>query len=93
MPAGFAQEDMGSDRYKQGAWRRRRGLKHSNVAKQTSAITALIGMDLPGSDFALLLIEGTNAQGFSGVAVQANTVTTITDGYGVLGFGAGGYGG
>jgi len=93
MPAGFCQEDMGSNRYKQGSWKRRRGMLHSNVAKQSSAITAIIGMDLPGSDYALLMVEGTNAQGFANVVIQPNTVAPITDGYGVLGYGEGGYGG
>jgi len=65
---------------------------HSSVAKQSSAITVLIGMDLPGADYAVLLVEGTNAQGFSNVVVQPNTVAPITGGFGVLGFGEGGFG-
>lgn len=92
LPAGFFQEDEGSDRYKRGTWRRRRGMRHSSLAKQTNAVTALIGMDLPGSDFSLLLVEGTNAQGFSNVAIQTDSVVTASSGYGVGLYGSAGYG-
>ena len=84
------QVDQGSDRYKRGAWSRRRGMLHSDLTAFASPVTAIIGIDLPGVDFGLLLVQGQNIEGNLNVAAQ--TRSSSSSGFGVSGFGVGGFG-
>lgn len=85
------QEDQGSDRFKRGSWRRRRGMLHSDLAAFASPVTAIIGLDLPGVDYAWVLVEGQNIQGNANPAVQTRS-SDDPAGFGQGGFGAGGFG-
>jgi hypothetical protein len=70
LPLGLFQQDQGGDRFKIGSWKRRRGMRRSDVATRSSAIVTLIGFEVSGGDFALLEVEGVNVQGATNVAQQ-----------------------
>lgn len=89
LPSKLFQIDHGSDRYRPGSWRRRRGMRHTSLPKYGSAVTTIIGLDLPGVDLALLVAEGANAQGNLNVVEQT---VPAAGGFGVDGFGTGGFG-
>lgn len=91
LRANEFQEDKGSDRFKKGSWRRRRGMLHSDISAFGSAVTAIIGLDLPGSDFAWVVVEGTNINGNANVGIQTRD-TSDPGGFGEGGFGEGGFG-
>lgn len=90
LPDGLFQVDEGSDRFRRGSWRRRRGMRHSSLSKFSSAVTSILGFDLAGPDYGFLVVEGNNVHGFTNVTQQADV--TDQDGYGVGGYGDGGYG-
>lgn len=71
LPPGLFQDDIGGDRYKIGAWRRRKGMRHTSCADLGGAVVSLIGFEMPGLDFALLAVETTNVHGFTNVTQQA----------------------
>lgn len=85
------QTDEGSDRYKRGSWRRRRGMVHSDLPAFSNPVTAIIGIDLPGVDYALLTVDGQNIQGNQNTAAQTRT-SDDPAGFGEAGFGVGGFG-
>lgn len=89
---GLFQVDEGGDRSDRGVWRVRRGYRHTTIPKQSAAITSIIGFELPGSGFGVVVVAGTSAFGFTGVAQQGDTVVSGT-GFGEGGFGDGGFGG
>ncbi len=91
LPAGFFQADEGGDRHDQGMWKRRRGMRRTSIAKQTSAVTSIIGFELAGTGFGVVLAEGTNLHGFTGVTQLVDS-TPNSGGFGVGGFGVGGFG-
>lgn len=70
LPGGWFQQDVGGDRYKNGSWRRRRGMRHTNVDKKAAALTTLIGFEVAGSGFATLMVAGVQAHGHPDVAEQ-----------------------
>jgi hypothetical protein len=70
LPDGVYQEDSGGDRFLRGAWRRRRGMLHTDVAKTTNPIVSILGFELPGEDFALAYAEGENLHGNLNVIEQ-----------------------
>lgn len=89
MPPNKFQVDVGGDRFEQGTWKRRRGQRHTDVPQVSSAIKTIIGFELPGGDFGVLLVEGSNAHGFTNVAEQGDDVS---EGFGRQPFGCGGFG-
>lgn len=70
LPPYVFQEDKGSDRFSRKAWKRRRGMRHTDIAKKTSAVVSILGFELPGGVYATLLVEGTNVHGFDGVGQE-----------------------
>jgi hypothetical protein len=84
MPPNLFQEDQGGDRYFRGSWRRRRGMIHTGLAKFDDPVTSLIGFEMAGDDFAIVVVEGTNVHGFLNTAEQDYTIPT---GWGETGFG------
>jgi hypothetical protein len=81
LPPGYFQVDEGGDRYNRGSWRRRRGMVHTDIAKVAAPVTFILGFEMPGTDFALMFVEGTNVRGETNTAQQTYTSP-----------GAGGYG-
>ena len=75
IPPGYFQLDEGGDRFKRGTWKRRRGMRHTDIAKVSSAVEAIIGFEMPGTDFALMFVEGANVRGETNVDTQTDTVT------------------
>lgn len=92
LPPGLFQTDQGGDRYFRGAWARRKGMLHSELAKFDGAVVALLGFELPGGDYALLTVEGTNVHGDTNVDVQDYDTDDDTGGFGETSFGEGGFG-
>ena len=84
MPPGLYQVDEGGDRYFRGSWRRRRGMLHTDLAKYDSAVTSLLGFEMAGEDFAILVVEGTNVHGELNVTDQDYGVL---EGFGETNFG------
>lgn len=70
LPDGKFSADVGGERFTVGRWRRRRGMRHTDIASKGSAITTILGFEITGSDFAVLLTESTNAWGFTNVSQQ-----------------------
>lgn len=68
---GLFQADVGGDRFKRGSWRRRRGSRHTDVAKKDNAITAILGFEFAGAGFAVVLVEGVKAHGHTDAAEQS----------------------
>lgn len=71
LPVGLFQDDVGGDRFKIGAWKRRRGMRHTDQADLGSAVVSIIGFEMPGLDFALVCVEDTDIHGFTNVTQQA----------------------
>ncbi len=67
LPPGVFQEDVGGDRYSLGTWRRRKGMRHTNQTGLVSPIASMIGFEMPGGDFALVVVNGTTIYGFVNV--------------------------
>lgn len=86
---GLFQADENGDRSIRGSWRRRRGRRHTTAPKQAAAVRTLIGFELPGTEFGLVLVAGATAVGVSNVTTR----TVYVDGYGVDDYGDLGYGG
>jgi len=86
---GLFQVDSGGERFEQGTWKVRRGMRHTSLAKVDSAVVTLIGFQVPGGDFSLLSVEGTNAHGDLNVTQQTDPTD---EGFGAGGFGEGGFG-
>lgn len=84
LPPNLFQEDQGGDRYFRGQWRRRKGMLHTTMSKFSSPVTSLIGFEMPGEDFAIVVVEGTNVHGNLNVTEQDYT---IPDGWGETSFG------
>jgi hypothetical protein len=84
LPPGYFQIDSGGDRFEQGTWKRRRGMRRTDIAQQAAPVTSIIGFELAGEGFGLMLAQGANLEGFVDV-VQLEDL-------GVEGYGAGGYG-
>lgn len=91
LPDQMAQVDEGSDRYRRGSWRRRRGMRHSSLPKFDGPILGILGFDLKGPDYAVLLVEGTNVQGNLNVTQQDDSGGGAGAGFGGDGFGEGGF--
>lgn len=87
LPDGLYQIDAGGDRFRPGSWRRRRGMLHTNLTQHTSAVTTILGFELPGEDFALALVEGTNLHGFNNVGEQDYGIGVTGEGFGESPFG------
>lgn len=64
---------------------------HSDLAAYSDPVTAIIGIDLPGVDFALVTVEGQNIHGNTNVAAQTRT-SSDPAGFGEGGIGEGGFG-
>lgn len=90
LDQGYFQDDEGGDRFERGTWKVRRGMRHTSVPRLDSAITSIIGFELPGGDFGLVVVEGVNGHAFVNVTEQPDT--TGAGGFGVGGFGVGGFG-
>jgi hypothetical protein len=86
LPPNLFQVDHGGDRYFRGSWRRRRGMLHTDMAKFTGAVTSILGFEMAGEDFAVLIVEGSNVQGVLNVVDQDYT---IPSGFGETNFGEG----
>jgi len=67
---GKFQADNGGDPKKKGSWSRRRGMRHTDIAKATNGIDTLLGFATADGVFALLVVDGANVNGFTGVAEQ-----------------------
>lgn len=70
LPDGKFQTDSNGDPFKSGSWQRRRGMRHTDIAKATNGVATLLGFQMPGNEFALLVVDGANANGFTGTAEQ-----------------------
>lgn len=57
------QEDKGSDRFETSRWVRRRGMRHTNTLKFSNPICGILGFDLPGINFAQIIVSGANVYG------------------------------
>ncbi len=84
LPPNLFQEDQGGDRFFRGQWRRRKGMLHSSLAKFDSPVTSLIGFEMAGEDFAIVVVEGSNVHGNLNVTEQDYA---IPSGWGETGFG------
>ena len=62
------QIDQGGDRFETSRWRRRRGMRHTNTLQFPAEITALLGFDLPGQDFATIVVSGGIIYGLNNIA-------------------------
>lgn len=60
-----SQVDEGSDRFHRGSWRRRRGIRRALNEKLDAPITALLGWDLPGVEYAYVVVSGGEVHGYS----------------------------
>lgn len=87
MPSAFYQEDQGGDRFFRGSWRRRLGMLHTDLAQYASPVTSLIGFEMAGEDFALMVVEGENVHGELNVTNQDYTVPDPVEGWGETEFG------
>ena len=67
---GKFQVDSSGDRSAPGSWRPRLGRVHSTVAQVPNGVNSLMGFDLPGPDFALILIEGGTVHGRINIVEQ-----------------------
>lgn len=90
LPPNLFQTDHGSSRFFRGTWSRRKGMLHSSLGKADNAVTSLLGFELPGGDYALAWVEGTNVHGDLNVDVQDNTAAP--SGFGEDSFGEEGFG-
>ena len=70
LPPQLFQEDVGGDRFKRGSWKRRRGMRRICVLKRDNPIETLLGFELGGPGFGLLLVEDGNALGGTDMVVQ-----------------------
>lgn len=84
MPPGLYQEDQGGDRYFRGSWRRRLGMLHTDLSQFASPVTSILGFEMAGEDFAVMIVEGTNVHGDLNVTDQDYTVL---EGFGETNFG------
>lgn len=75
LQPGLFQVDQNGDRDKQGSWRRRRGRLHTTAPKQASAVQTLIGFELPGADFGLVIVAGAVAAGETNVTQRTDFVS------------------
>jgi len=64
------QADVGGDHLKRGSWKRRRGMRHTDVGKKTAAIVSVHGFEFAGLGFGVLLVAGTEAHGHVDVEEQ-----------------------
>lgn len=88
LGAGLFQIDENGDRSVRGSWRRRRGRLHTTAPKQAAAVRTLIGFELPGTEFGLVVVAGATAAGVSNVTTRTVHVSGYgTDAYGNLGYG------
>lgn len=71
LPQGLFQEDSGGDRFHIGSWRRRRGFRHTDTIGLSTPIASMIGFEMPGGDFALVVVNGSTVYGFVNVAQQS----------------------
>jgi hypothetical protein len=71
LPDGMFQEDVGGDRFQMGSWRRRRGMRHTDKIGLSSPIASMIGFEMPGGDFALVVVNGSTVYGFVNVSQQS----------------------
>lgn len=71
MAEGMFQEDVGGDRYRLGSWRRRRGFRHTDRIGLSDPIDSMIGFEMPGGDFAMVVVNGSTIYGFVNVSQQA----------------------
>jgi hypothetical protein len=93
LPPGAFQTDQGGERFRVGVWRRRRGMLHTSLAQHDEAVTTLLGFELPGGTFALMVGEGANAHGFTDVTEQDWTAAAASGGgFGEAEFGEGEFG-
>ena len=70
MPANLFQVDEGGDRFNRGTWKRRRGMRHTDFQKVPSPIVGLLGFEMSGLDFGLLVVESTRIHGVLNVTEQ-----------------------
>ena len=71
--------DEGSDRFETERWARRRGMLHTNLAKYAGSISQMMGFDLPGTEFAVMIVEGTNIQGATSVGEREAATAAVTN--------------
>jgi len=69
LPDGLFQVDQNGDRHDRGTWKVRKGYKHSDLPKASSAVLTLQGVELPGGDFGLVAVEQSAGPAGSGKAV------------------------
>jgi hypothetical protein len=70
MPADLFQVDEGGDRFNRGTWKRRRGMRHTTFPRAPDPIRTLLGFEMPGLDFGLLVNESTRIHGVLNVTEQ-----------------------
>ena len=70
LPGELFQEDVGGTRFKRGTWRRRKGMRHTSVAKQGNRVDSILGFELPGEGFALIVSGEGQVDGFTNVTEQ-----------------------
>ena len=67
LEADEFQEDKGGQRYDTLRWKRRKGMRHTDTLVFSSAISTVFGFDLPGTDFAQIIIDGANIYGIRNI--------------------------
>lgn len=70
LPPEKAQEDLGGDHSVEGAWRRRKGLRHVDDNSTTSEITGVLGWHARGGDRAVLVVSGTEVHGLTNLDMR-----------------------
>lgn len=70
LPPGKFQADNGGDPKKKGSWSRRRGMRHTDIAAAAGGVDTLLGFSTADGSFALIVVDGANANGFTGTAEQ-----------------------
>ena len=67
LKASESQTDQGGDRFEVTRWKRRRGMRHTNTTQFSGEITAILGFDLPGQDYATIIVSGGTIYGLTNV--------------------------
>lgn len=90
LPKGYFQEDVNGDRTtRPGSWKRRRGMRRLDITKQDGPVTSLLGFELAGEGFGLVVGAGGSLSGFTGVEIVGSE---DGDGYGAGAYGGSSYG-
>ena len=89
VPEGLFQQDQGGDRYQKGTWRRRRGMRRTDIDTLSDAISTILGFATP-EGFHLIIVGGDTIVGTTGTGTQGTASGAV--GYGEIEFGEDEYG-